>query len=104
MMNIGSDLFQTGEFVTSIGWRLDNKVTYVAEGNINYAGAVINWLVDDLKLLSSPKKAETCALSAENKDQTYLVPAFSGLGAPYCKPNAAASLTGMTRTTGRNEN
>lgn len=89
--------------VTSLAWGLDGKVSYVFEGNINYAGAVITWLKDNLGLISDAGETEDMARRANAADQTYLVPAFSGLGAPYWKADAAAMLYGMSRTTGKNE-
>jgi glycerol kinase len=75
----------------------------VLEGNINYTGAVIKWLIDDIRLIASPREAGTLAASANPADACYLVPAFSGLGAPYWKSEARAILCGMTRTTGKAE-
>ena len=89
--------------VTSLAWGLDGKVSYVFEGNINYAGAVITWRKDNLGLISDAGETENMACRANAADQTYLVPAFSGLGAPYWKADAAAMLYGMSRTTGKNE-
>ena len=73
------------------------------EGNINYTGAVITWLKDDVHLISSPGETEALARAAHPEDTAYLVPAFSGLGRPYWNSGARAILCGMTRTTGRNE-
>ena len=73
------------------------------EGNINYTGAVITWLRDEVGLIASPGETEELARQANQKDTAYLVPAFSGLGAPYWKPEARAVLCGMSRTTGRKE-
>ena len=73
------------------------------EGNLNYTGAVITWLKDDLKLIQSPAETEDLARKAVSDDSLYLVPAFSGLGAPYWDSHAAASIVGMTRTTGKAE-
>ena len=103
MMNIGQNDSIVNDIVTSIAWKINHKLEYVAEGNINYAGAVINWLTHDLKLINSADETERYALSALTSDQTYLIPAFSGLGAPYWDSNAKAALVGMTRTTGKNE-
>ena len=104
MMNIGEDfvLSDTG-VVTSLAWKLRGKVSYVLEGNINYTGAVITWLKDDVKLISSPGETEALARAANPGDHSYLVPAFSGLGAPWWDSGACAALSGMTRVTGRNE-
>lgn len=103
MMNIGTELKTSGVVVTSIAWALDGKVSYVFEGNINYSGAIITWLKDDLKLITSPAETEALAKSANPDDTTYLVPAFSGLGAPYWDSDARAAISGMSRTTGRAE-
>lgn len=76
---------------------LDGEITYVLEGNINYTGAVIQWLVEDVQLLTSSGQAGEIARTANPSDTTYLVPAFSGLGAPYWDSKAKALLYGMTR-------
>ncbi len=104
MMNIGEKpcLSENG-LVTSLGWGMDGEVTYVMEGNINYSGAVITWLRDEVGLISSPGETEELARQANQNDTAYLVPAFSGLGAPYWKPEARAVLCGMGRTTGKKE-
>jgi glycerol kinase len=75
----------------------------VLEGNINYTGAVITWLQKDLGLISSAAETEGLAYAANKADGTYLVPAFSGLGAPYWDNNAKAAVSGMTRLTGKAE-
>lgn len=104
MMNVGeSPVFSQSGVVTSLAWKIGGKVNYVLEGNINYTGAVITWLKDDLKIIASPGETEELAKTAIPGDTTYLVPAFSGLGAPYWDNNAKACICGMTRTTGRNE-
>lgn len=104
MMNIGETPVSTDlGVVTSLAWSMGGKVNYVLEGNINYTGAVITWLKDDLKLISSAGETEALARQAAPGDQTYLVPAFSGLGAPYWDSKATAVICGMTRTTGQAE-
>lgn len=104
MMNIGeSPAASSRGLVTSLAWKLRGKVNYVLEGNINYTGAVITWLKDDMKLISSPGETEALARAANPADRTYLVPAFSGLGAPYWDSSARACISGMSRTTGKNE-
>lgn len=89
--------------VTSIAWGRDGKVSYVLEGNINYAGATVSWLKDNLGIITSAGETEAMAFAANPTDETYLIPAFSGLGAPYWKVDAKAMLYGMSRTTGKNE-
>jgi glycerol kinase len=102
MMNIGGKpLDSESGIVTSIAWGMNRKVDYVFEGNINCTGATIKWLVDDLKLLASSKEAGSIAASIDDTDGVYLVPAFVGLGAPYWDSEARASITGMTRGTGK---
>lgn len=103
MKNIGKKPVYSNRVVTSLAWKLDGEVNYVLEGNINYTGAVITWLKDDLKLIASPGETEALAFEANPKDHAYLVPAFTGLGAPYWDSEAEGILTGMTRTTKRAE-
>ncbi len=103
MMNIGESPVMSPDVVTSLGWSADGRVVYVLEGNINYTGAVITWLKDSLGLISSPWETEFLAREANPEDRTYLVPAFTGLGAPYWNTKARASLLGMSRTTGKCE-
>lgn len=104
MMNVGEKPVQSDlGIVTSLAWGMDGKVQYVLEGNVNYTGAVITWLKDDIGLILAPGETQEMAAKANQKDSTYLVPAFSGLGAPYWQPDAKAMLYGMSRTTGKNE-
>lgn len=104
MMNIGeSPVFSKKGVVTSLAWGMDGKVSYVLEGNINYTGAVIQWLKDDLKMISSAGETEQLAESSNPLDRTYLVPAFTGLGAPYWDSKATGIISGITRTTGQAE-
>lgn len=104
MMNIGEEFLHSGNgLVTSLAWGRGDRVTYVLEGNINYAGAVITWLQRDLELIGSAGETAEMARTANPEDQTYLVPAFSGLGAPYWRDDARAVFCGMSRTTGKKE-
>lgn len=104
MMNVGDTEVRSDlGLVTSLAWGLDGAVDYVLEGNINYTGAVITWLQNDIGLISSPGETQEMAMEANKNDTTYLVPAFSGLSAPYWQPNAKAMIYGMSRTTGKNE-
>lgn len=104
MMNIGEKpIFSDAGIVTSLAWSMGGKVNYVLEGNINYTGSVIKWLVDDVKLLGASRESGEFAAKANPEDTTYLVPAFSGLGAPYWDSEAKAAIVGMTRSTGKAE-
>jgi len=104
MMNIGTEaVLSSHGVVTSLAWSMGGKVNYVLEGNLNYTGAVITWLKDDLELIASPGETQALAEQAAQDDRLYLIPAFSGLGAPYWDSRATAALVGMTRTTGKAE-
>lgn len=103
MMNIGEMPIESQNgLVTSLAWKYRGVVNYVMEGNLNYTGAVIRWIEKDLGLA---KASETQALaeSANPDDTTYLVPAFTGLGAPYWNNDAKAMICGITRLTGKAE-
>lgn len=104
MMNVGEKpVFSDLGIVTSLAWKIGGKVNYALEGNINYTGSVITWLKDDLKLIDCPAETEALARQANPVDNCYLVPAFTGLGAPYWDSNARAAIVGISRTTGKNE-
>jgi glycerol kinase len=102
MMNIGKTPKEApAGLVTSIGFGRNKSIDYVFEGNIHCTGDTINWLTNELKLINSPKEAESIALTVEGNGGVYLVPAFVGLGAPYWDHEARASITGMSRDTTR---
>lgn len=104
MMNIGDKpVYSQHGLVTSLAWSLSGKATYVLEGNINYTGAAITWLKDDLQLIQSPEETMALAEAANPKDRSYFVPAFTGLGAPYWESQATGLYTGVTRVTGKKE-
>lgn len=104
MMNIGDKpVYSQHGLVTSLAWSLSGKATYVLEGNINYTGAAITWLKDDLQLIRSPEETMALAQAANPKDRSYFVPAFTGLGAPYWESQATGLYTGVTRVTGKKE-
>ena len=104
MLNIGETFIQSAHgLATSLAWKIGGKAVYVLEGNINYTGAVISWLKNDLQLIRSPGETGQLAKEANAGDTTYLVPAFSGLGAPWWKNDAKAMICGMSRMTGKKE-
>lgn len=104
MMNIGKNCkVSKNGLTTSVGWSLNGETSYVLEGNVNYTGSVISWLKNDVGLISSPKEVSTLAFEAAPEDTTYIIPAFSGLGAPHWNNNAKAMICGMTRNTGKKE-
>lgn len=102
-------LMNTGEkpvssqhgLVTTIAWGLDGKITYALEGSIFVAGAAIQWLRDELKMISSAAETEELCRGVADTCGVYLVPAFVGLGAPYWDPYARGILTGLTRGANR---
>lgn len=102
-------LLQTGEkpikssnnLLTTIAWQLDGKVCYALEGSVFIGGAVVQWLRDGLKMISSSSQIEELAAKSNDNDGVYLVPAFSGLGAPHWDPYARGMLIGLTRGTGQ---
>lgn len=104
MMNVGEKFVESRcGLASSLAWKRKGKVSYVLEGNINYSCAVITWLKDDLGLLNDAKEAGVLAAEANERDETVLIPAFSGLSAPYWKPDARAAILNMSRTTGKKE-
>ncbi len=104
MMNIGDKpVLSEHGVVTSLAWKMKGRAQYVLEGNINYTGAVVSWLKDDVKLIDSAKETEGLCREAAKEDDLYFVPAFTGLGAPYWQPHAKGILYGINRTTGKAE-
>lgn len=104
MMNIGTAPIRSQNgLVTSLAWKYRGTVNYVMEGNLNYTGAVIRWLEKDLGLVTSAAETQKLAERAHPDDTTYLVPAFTGLGAPYWNNDARALICGMSRLTGKAE-
>lgn len=104
MMHVGDEYIASSHgLATSLAWSRNGQAEYVLEGNINYTGAVITWLKNEMELITSPGESETLAKMANPEDETVLVPAFSGLGAPYWAGDAKACIYGMSRLTGKNE-
>ena len=103
LMNTGDEpVSSKNGLVTTIAWGLDGKITYALEGSIFVAGAAIQWLRDELKLISSAAETEGLCKEVPDTCGVYLVPAFVGLGAPYWDPYARGALTGLTRGANRN--
>lgn len=100
ILNTGEEAIQSNnKLLTTVGYRLNGKVTYALEGSIFIAGAAIQWLRDGLKLFSDAKETSQLALQANNESGVYLVPSFTGLGAPYWDPDARGAMLGLTRDT-----
>ncbi|WP_072681166.1 glycerol kinase GlpK [Arcobacter sp. LA11] len=104
ILNIGEDMIiSKNRLLTTIAYRLNGKTTYALEGSIFIAGAVIQWLRDGLKIIEKASDAQEMALNADENQQLYLVPAFTGLGAPYWDTKCRGALYGLTRGSGPNE-
>ena len=103
MMNIGSKRQSPARdsVVESLAWGIEGEIPYVLEGNINYSGAIIRWLVDDIHLIDQSRQSGELASSVDSTNGVYLVPAFTGLGAPYWDNDARAAFVGMSRATRR---
>lgn len=101
LMNTGSQpVSSENGLLTTIAWNIGGQVTYALEGSVFVAGAAIQWLRDELGLLEHSSDSERVARSVADTGGVYLVPAFTGLGAPYWDPYARGTLIGMTRGTG----
>lgn len=106
----GFMLLNTGEktllsdhgLLSTIAWGIDNKVYYALEGSIFVAGAAVQWLRDELKLFDTAAESEQMALSVNDSNGVYVVPAFVGLGAPYWDSYARGSVFGLTRGSNKN--
>ena len=100
LINTGSKkIVSKNKLLTTICYRINNKTTYAIEGSIFIAGAGVQWLRDKIKLINNSYVTEKIANSKKSNNGIYLVPAFTGLGAPYWKPNARGLLTGLNRDT-----
>ncbi len=100
VMNTGEKPIQSkNNLLTTIAWQVDGKVEYALEGSIFIAGAVVQWLRDELGLIRKSSDIEKLALSVDDNDGVYLVPAFAGLGAPHWDQHARGTIVGLTRGT-----
>lgn len=104
LLNTGDrPVFSNSGLLTTIAWGLDGKVSYALEGSAFVCGAAIQWLRDEMKFMSDSPKSERMALKAGDSEGVYMVPAFTGIGAPYWEPDARGAIFGITRGTDRNQ-
>ena len=104
LMNTGSKkIYSKNKLLTTICYRLNGKVTYALEGSIFIAGAGVQWLRDKIKFIKKASETEKILKSSISNKGVYLVPAFTGLGAPYWNPKSRGILCGLTRDTGPKE-
>ena len=104
LLNTGSKkVYSKNRLLTTIGYRINGKTTYALEGSIFIAGAGVQWLRDKIKFIKKASDTEKIIKSLKSNNGIYLVPAFTGLGAPYWAVNARGVLSGLTRDTGPKE-
>ncbi len=104
ILNTGTELVRSSNrLITTVAYQLDGQVTYGLEGSILSAGSTIQWLRDGLGLFSKSSEVEALARSVEDTGGVYLVPAFTGLGAPWWDPDARGAIVGLTQASGRAE-
>ncbi len=103
LMNIGDKpILSKNNLITTVAWKIGNEVQYALEGSIFIAGAVVQWLRDELKIIETAPEIEKLASKVPDSGGVYMVPAFAGLGAPYWNQYARGTIFGITRGTNRN--
>jgi glycerol kinase len=101
LLNTGDTaVASSNRLLTTIAYQLDGKTTYALEGSIFIAGAAVQWLRDGLGIIDSAKQSGQLAAEADDSQQVYMIPAFTGLGAPWWDADARGALIGLTRGTG----
>jgi glycerol kinase len=104
LLNTGNKkIFSKNKLLTTIGYRLNGKTTYALEGSIFIAGAGVQWLRDKIKFIKKASETEKIVKTLKDNHGVYLVPAFTGLGAPYWDANSRGVICGLTRDTGPKE-
>jgi glycerol kinase len=104
LLNTGkTSINSNNKLLTTIAYSLEGEVTYALEGSIFVAGAAVQWLRDSLGTLESAAQSGIMAANSNEFEEIYMVPAFTGLGAPYWAPQARGAIFGLTRNTGPNE-
>ena len=98
LMNTGEKAIASkNNLLTTIAWQIDNKTVYALEGSVFIAGAVVQWLRDELKIIRTSAEIEKLAAQVKDTEGVYIVPAFAGLGAPHWNQYARGSIFGLTR-------
>ena len=102
LMNTGEKSISSEKgLLTTLAWGVGNRVDYALEGSVFIAGAAVQWLRDEMELISNAAESEVLAAGVEDTGGVYFVPAFVGLGAPYWDMYARGTITGITRGTGK---
>ncbi|MFP3872382.1 MAG: glycerol kinase GlpK [Candidatus Aenigmatarchaeota archaeon] len=99
LQNTGDEICRAEDLLTTISWGLDGGVEYALEGSVFIAGAGVEWLRDSMGMIDELDEAERLAISVDDEEEIYFVPAFVGLGAPYWDQYARGTIVGMTRGT-----
>ena len=103
LVNTGSRPVESKNgLITTIAWGIDDRISYALEGSVFISGALIQWLRDEVKILDNAAQSEAIARSVPDTAGAYIVPAFTGLGAPYWDPYARGAVLGLTRGVNRN--
>lgn len=102
LMNTGSEIARSESgLITTVAWQLDGQLTYALEGSVFIGGAVIQWLRDELQIITDAAESHALATAVEDTAGVYLVPAFVGLGAPHWNSDARGMISGLTRGANR---
>jgi len=102
LMNVGDQPVRSkNDLLTTVAWKLGERIEYALEGSVFIGGAVVQWLRDEMEIIENAEEVNELAASVEDSGGLYLVPAFSGLGAPHWDPKARGAAFGMTRGTNR---
>ncbi|MFD1629908.1 glycerol kinase GlpK [Pseudopedobacter beijingensis] len=98
LMNVGEKpVLSSNKLLTTIAWQINGKVNYALEGSVFMAGAIVQWLRDGLQIIKSSSEVEELASTSEDNGGVYVVPAFTGLGAPYWNAKAKGTIFGLSR-------
>jgi len=104
LVNTGDKpVFSDNGLLTTVAWKIGNKISYALEGSVFIAGAVIQWLRDQMKMIETAPETQNCADAAKDSGGVFVVPAFVGLGTPYWDDEARGSVFGLTRGTTREQ-
>lgn len=102
LMNTGTTaVFSNNKLLTTVAWKIDGITNYALEGSVFIAGALVQWLRDELMIIRTSAEIETIASEVDDTEGVYIVPAFVGLGAPYWNQHARGTITGITRGTSK---
>lgn len=102
MLNTGAECLESkNRLLSTVAYRINGKTTYALEGSIFIAGAAVQWLRDGIEIIKNARETETLVRNTESNQGVYMVPAFTGLGAPHWDPDARGAIFGLTRDTDR---